>query len=76
MIELKFLKLKDYPLKTYGETRYADTDRQGHINNVVFSVFLETGRVELLYNPEKPLYDKNASFVIVNINLSLLAEIK
>jgi len=76
MIELKHLKLDDYPLMTYDKTRYADTDRQGHINNAVFSVFLETGRVELLYNPENPLYDKDSSFVIVNINLSLLAEIK
>lgn len=76
MIDLKLLKLEDYPLKSYDKIRYADTDRQGHINNAVFSVFLETGRVELLYNPENPLYDKGASFVIVNINLSLLSEIK
>jgi acyl-CoA thioester hydrolase len=76
MIDLKHLKLEDYPLKSYDKIRYADTDRQGHINNAVFSVFLETGRVELLYNPENPLYDKDASFVIVNINLSLLSEIK
>jgi acyl-CoA thioester hydrolase len=76
MIDLKHLKLEDYPLKSYDKIRYADTDRQGHINNAIFSVFLETGRVELLYNPENPLYDKDASFVIVNINLSLLSEIK
>jgi len=75
MIDLNLLKREDYPLKTYDKTRYSDTDRQGHINNAVFSVFLETGRVELLYDPERPLYDKDSSFVIVNINLNLLSEI-
>jgi acyl-CoA thioester hydrolase len=76
MSQLKSLRYEDYPVRTFDKVRYSDTDRQGHINNAVFSVFLETGRVEVLYNPENPLYDKDSSFVIVNINLSLLAEIK
>jgi acyl-CoA thioester hydrolase len=76
MSQLKSLRYEDYPVRTFDKVRYSDTDRQGHINNAVFSVFLETGRVEVLYNPENPLYDKDFSFVIVNINLSLLAEIK
>jgi acyl-CoA thioester hydrolase len=76
MIELKHLTLEDYPLKTYDKTRYADTDRQGHINNAVFSIFLETGRVELLFNPNKPCYRPGGSFVIANLNVSLLAEIQ
>jgi acyl-CoA thioester hydrolase len=76
MIELKHLTLEDFPLKTYDKTRYADTDRQGHINNSVFSIFLETGRVELLFNPNRPLYRPGGSFVIANLNVSLLAEIQ
>jgi acyl-CoA thioester hydrolase len=76
MSQLKSLRYEDYPVRTFDKVRYSDIDRQGHINNAVFSVFLETGRVEVLYNPENPLYDKDSSFVIVNINLSLLAEIK
>jgi acyl-CoA thioester hydrolase len=27
--------------------RYADTDRQGHVNNAVFATFLESGRVRV-----------------------------
>ncbi|MRG87571.1 acyl-CoA thioesterase [Salinibacillus xinjiangensis] len=66
---------EDFPLKSYDKIRYRDTDRQGHVNNALFSTFLETGRTELLYvnmrlNPE------NASFVIANKNLDLLSEIQ
>lgn len=75
-IDLKQLKLEDYPLRSYDKIRYCDTDRQGHVNNALFSSFLETGRVEFLYNPDKPLASKGGAFVIANQNLSLLAEIR
>ena len=44
-----------FPLRTHDKIRYADTDRQGHVNNANFSTFLETGRTEILYNPDTPL---------------------
>jgi hypothetical protein len=47
--------LDQFPSRTYEKLRYADTDRQGHINNAVFATMLETGRVEVLYNPSQPL---------------------
>lgn len=75
-IDLKELNLNDYPLKTYDKVRYADTDRQGHVNNAVFSTFLETGRVELLLHPNKPLLSSGGAFVIASLNLNLLSEIK
>lgn len=75
-MDIKDLKFEDYPFKTYDKIRYRDTDRQDHVNNAVFSTFLETGRVEFLYNPEKPLTNPGCSFVIANINLDLLSQIK
>ena len=75
-INLKKLTLDDYPLNTYDKIRYGDTDRQGHVNNAVFATFLETGRTELLYDPDQPLYSEGCSFVIANLNLNLLAELK
>ena len=36
--------LDQFPLRTRDKLRYADTDRQGHVNNAVFATFLETGR--------------------------------
>ncbi len=74
--ELQNLSFSDFPFQTFDKVRYADTDRQGHVNNAVFSTFLETGRVEFLYAPGNPLTDENASFVIANLNLKLLAEVR
>lgn len=69
------LPLSDFPLKTYDKIRYADTDRQGHVNNAVFSTFLETGRVGFLYHPELPIHSEEASFVIASLNVHFLREI-
>lgn len=68
------LHLTDFPLLSFDKIRYADTDRQGHVNNAVFSTFVETGRVEFLYNPETNVLSENASFVIAKLELQLLNE--
>ena len=67
--------LSDYPQTTFDKLRYNDTDRQGHVNNAVFASMLETGRVELLYHPDRPLADRQCSFVIARLTLDLHAEI-
>lgn len=72
MTELKF---DDFPSKTFDKIRYGDTDRQGHVNNAVFATFLETGRVELLYDARYPFPAEGLSFVIVSLKLDLLKEI-
>ena len=68
-------QLSDFPLITYDKIRYGDTDRQGHVNNAVFSSFLETGRVEILYNNSLTLLSQDASFVIASLKLDFLNEI-
>lgn len=70
------LRFEDFPSQTTDKIRYSDTDRQGHVNNAVFSSFLETGRVELLYDPLRPLADSGCSFVIANLSLTFLKELK
>ncbi len=70
------LRLEDFPLRTYDKIRYADTDQQGHVNNAVFATFLETGRVEVLYNRDYPLLAEGASFVIASLKLDFLKEIR
>lgn len=74
-MEISKWKYDDFPLKSYDKVRYRDTDRQGHVNNAVFSSFFETGRVELLFNPLNPLYDSGCQFVIAELQTSLLHEI-
>lgn len=68
-------QLKDFPSVTFDKIRYGDTDRQGHVNNAVFSAFLETGRVELLYDPDFPGLSDDTSFVIASLNLVFIREI-
>ena len=70
------MKPADFPLRTFDKIRYADTDRQGHVNNAVFATFLETGRVEFLYNTERPILSDQSSFVIASLHLDFLKEIK
>lgn len=64
-----------YPLRTFEKLRYADTDRQGHVNNAIFSTMLETGRVELLYSSQPSLCAPGCAFVIASLQLDFLGEI-
>lgn len=68
-----FARISDFPLTTTDKLRYADTDRQGHVNNAVFATFLETGRVEVIVN--EGLADVGASFVIARLELDFLSEV-
>lgn len=64
-----------YPLKTIEKVRYGDTDRQGHVNNAIFNEYFESGRVELLYHPSRPLHDDNCTFVTVHVSIDYQDEI-
>ncbi|MDC7228533.1 MAG: thioesterase family protein [Spirochaetales bacterium] len=75
MNEKSIPSINDFPLKTTEKIRYRDTDRQGHVNNAVFSTFLEAGRVELLYNSGEHLTSPGSSFVIASLKLDFLNEI-
>ncbi len=75
-IELKHLKIEQYPFLSEDKIRYADTDRQGHVNNAIFNQFLETARIELLYNPKKPLSTEGCSFVIVSLKMDYIKMIQ
>lgn len=67
--------IDDFAIISADKVRYSDTDRQGHVNNAVFSSFFETGRVEILYNEKGNLLCPNCSFVIASIKLDFLNEI-
>lgn len=67
--------LADYPFQSYEKLRYGDTDRQGHVNNAVFSTMLETGRVEFLFASDGPLHDTGCDFVIASLHLDFLNEV-
>jgi acyl-CoA thioester hydrolase len=68
------LPLESYPLRAMDTIRYADTDRQGHVNNAVFATWCETGRTLFLYDPDQPLAPAGAGFVIARLAIDFRAE--
>lgn len=66
--------LERFPLRAVDTVRYADTDRQGHVNNAVFATFCETGRTQFLYSPRK-LAPPGCEFVLARLDIDFLAEI-
>jgi acyl-CoA thioester hydrolase len=68
--------LSDFPFRSYDKLRYCDTDRQGHVNNAVFTTMYETGRVELLLSgQDEGLGLEDVSFVIARLSLDYRGEI-
>jgi len=70
------MQLDDFPLKTYDKIRYRDTDRQGHVNNAVYSTYLETARAELVYGAKEELIAPGCSYVIASVKMDYLKEVK
>lgn len=68
------LVLSAYPFQVTEKLRYADTDRQGHINNAVFATLFESGRVPFLYDTDNPLIPDGTQFVIAELKISFLGE--
>ncbi len=69
------LPLEAYPHRASAEIRYADLDRQGHVNNAVFATYSEIGRVAFLYDPVHPLTPEGCSFVVARLTIDFRAEL-
>lgn len=65
-----------FPVWTTVGLRYADTDRQGHVNNAVFATFCEAGRVDLFYERGPALAPPGTEFVIARLELDFRAELR
>lgn len=68
--------LDAYPFKAEDKIRYGDCDAMGHVNNAVFSTFLETGRVEVLMGDREEVLSEDCGFVIVRLELDYLGEVR
>ena len=55
--------------------RFSDTDQNGHVNNAVFAVFCESGRVNLLHGRLKPTREAGAYFVLAKVTIEFKAEL-
>lgn len=69
------IRIEQFPWHSVDKIRYGDTDRQGHVNNAVFATFLETGRVEVLYDARARVAEPDCAFVVARLALDFRAEI-
>ncbi len=67
----------DFPHRTSENVRFCDTDAVGHVNNVAFGAYLETGRVGLIYdnNIRKTFDTQGFQLVLAQLNQSFRNEL-
>jgi acyl-CoA thioester hydrolase len=75
MPSLPIRPLDAYPMRLTERLRYADTDRQGHINNAVYATLCESGRTAFLFNPDDPACPPGTNFVIVKLSIEFRREL-
>ena len=69
-------RLDDFPHRVTDKIRYADLDPQGHVNNAVFSTYVETGRVAMFRDPDLGIGVENATYVLVRQEIDFLHELR
>ena len=65
----------NFPFWSHDRIRFADLDLNGHVNNISFGVYCETGRVEFresLTERSKP--GEKTDFVVVKVTLTYLRQ--
>jgi acyl-CoA thioester hydrolase len=67
--------IEAFPVRTPDLIRYADIDRQGHVNNAVYSTYFETGRVAIIHHPSEGLQAEGATSVLARIEIDYLREL-
>ncbi len=68
-------RLEDFPVRVGDLIRYGDLDRQGHVNNAVFSTYFETGRVAIIWDEHEGLQVPGATSVLARVEIDFLKEL-
>ena len=66
---------EDFPVRVPDLIRYADLDRQGHVNNAIYSTYFETGRVAVIWHQEHGLQVSGATSVLARAEIDYLKEL-
>jgi acyl-CoA thioester hydrolase len=69
-------RIEDFPIRVPDIIRFADMDRQGHVNNAVYPTYFETGRVPCIYDPENGLQVEGCTTVLARIEIDFLKELR
>jgi acyl-CoA thioester hydrolase len=68
-------RIEDFPVRVTENVRFADLDRQGHVNNAVYPTYFETGRVARIYHPELGFQVDGCTTVLARIEIDFLKEL-
>lgn len=55
--------------------RFSDVDRQGHVNNAVFSTFFETGRVTAFHPNGQSIWGPDETIVVARLEIDFRGEL-
>jgi acyl-CoA thioester hydrolase len=69
-------RIEDFPVHVTDNVRFADMDRQGHVNNAVYPTYFETGRVERIYDPDHGFQVEGCTTVLARIEIDFLKELR
>jgi acyl-CoA thioester hydrolase len=67
-------RLADFPHHMTDNIRFGDIDMQGHVNNVTFARFVESGRVGYSHDPVLGFSVPDAGFAVRRVVIDYLAE--
>jgi acyl-CoA thioester hydrolase len=68
-------RIEDFPIRVPDTIRFADMDRQGHVNNAVYPTYFETGRVLRIYDQKDGLQVDGCTTVLARIEIDFLKEL-
>ena len=69
-------RIEDFPIRVPDTIRFADMDRQGHVNNAVYPTYFETGRVGVIYDPQEGFQVEGCTTVLARIEIDFLKELR
>jgi acyl-CoA thioester hydrolase len=69
-------RIEDFPVRVTDNVRFADMDRQGHVNNAVYPTYFETGRVLRIYDSDHGFQVDGCTTVLARIEIDFLKELR
>lgn len=72
---LSLPRREDFPHRVVETVRFRDLDINGHVNNAIFSTYLETGRVDIIRQRTVALLPRTMNWMLVRVAIDYRAEV-
>ena len=69
-------RLEDFPYRLTDNVRFADLDPNEHVNNAVYAMYFETGRVTLMKDQGYGLMPPGLAWIMVRLDIHFRAELR